>query len=54
VSTDAIIHAVTSEFPLTRYDVAKAGKFPVKLISWLWWALPDEVTDFYIEKKYAC
>eukprot|EP00469_Lotharella_globosa_P011378 CAMPEP_0167774004 /NCGR_PEP_ID=MMETSP0111_2-20121227/1756_1 /TAXON_ID=91324 /ORGANISM="Lotharella globosa, Strain CCCM811" /LENGTH=347 /DNA_ID=CAMNT_0007663747 /DNA_START=11 /DNA_END=1054 /DNA_ORIENTATION=+ len=53
VSTDAIVHAVSSEFPKIRYDVAKAGALPVTAVMWMAWAFPDELGDLYILKKYT-
>jgi short-subunit dehydrogenase len=45
VTTAAIIDAISSKYPQTRYPVANANGIPATVISWLVWALPDRVLD---------
>lgn len=44
-TTPAIVHALTSPFPKTRYPVASANGLSAKTISWLVWALSDRLKD---------
>eukprot|EP00051_Salpingoeca_urceolata_P014182 m.179938 g.179938 ORF g.179938 m.179938 type:complete len:351 (+) comp18003_c0_seq3:2494-3546(+) len=46
VTTDAILHALTSTHPKTRYVVAGFNGVPGWAISWIAWALPDRVADW--------
>lgn len=45
VVTDAIVDAITSPVPKTRYLVANVGPFPAALIAWIKNILPDRVYD---------
>ncbi len=45
-TTPAIVDALTSAFPKTRYPVAGAMGLSAQSISWLVWALSDRVKDF--------
>jgi NAD(P)-dependent dehydrogenase (short-subunit alcohol dehydrogenase family) len=45
VST-AILHALTSLQPFSRYRLANVAGIPAWLLSWLLWILPDCVLDF--------
>jgi NAD(P)-dependent dehydrogenase (short-subunit alcohol dehydrogenase family) len=50
VTTDAILHAISHKYPLTRYTVASGGGMPTSVVAWIMWALPDRVKDFVIAK----
>jgi len=45
VTDEAILHALTSPYPKTRYIVAKAGALPAWLAAWAFWLLSDRVGD---------
>ena len=45
VTSEAIVHAISSQFPQTRYAVATVGKMSALAATCLVWALPDRVVD---------
>lgn len=46
VTSDAIVHAITSQYPQTRYVVASVGKgIPAWIVTFLAWLLPDRLVD---------
>jgi len=45
VTTGAIIHAISSPHPQTRYVVAVVGDIPAWLVATLKWLLPDRLMD---------
>mmetsp|Transcript_16988 Transcript_16988/g.27621 ORF Transcript_16988/g.27621 Transcript_16988/m.27621 type:complete len:324 (-) Transcript_16988:232-1203(-) len=47
VSSAAIIHAITSSYPKTRYAVANVGVIPAWFVLLLKWILPDRVFDVF-------
>ena len=51
VTDEAIAHAITCEFPKTRYRVASAGGMPAEMLSWVMWALTDRAKDFVVKRK---
>ena len=51
VTDEAIAHAITSQYPKTRYRVARAGGMPAEALSWVMWSLPDRVKDFVVARK---
>lgn len=51
VTSDAIVHAMTSSHPHTRYVVAVVGRgIPAKVVVWLAYLLPDRIQDFFTAK----
>lgn len=44
-TTPAIVHALTSAFPKTRYPVAQASGLSGRVLSWLAWLLTDRLKD---------
>jgi short-subunit dehydrogenase len=49
VTDEAIVHALTSPMPLTRYIVANYFGLPAYVIGWTAWLLPDRVQDKLIQ-----
>jgi hypothetical protein len=45
VTSEAILHAVSSQYPNTRYVVANVGGIRADLLEWVIWALPDRILD---------
>ena len=45
VTSEAILHAIRSQFPKTRYAVASGGKLSATAAVFLTWILPDRVVD---------
>lgn len=45
VTTNAIIDALTSKYPKTRYPVANVAGTPASVVVWMKWLLPDRVFD---------
>ena len=46
VTSDAMVDALTSPYPSTRYVVASIGKgIPAWAATWMAWLLPDRVLD---------
>lgn len=45
VTTDAIIHAISSPSPHTRYVVAVVNGLPASLVAYIKWILPDRLMD---------
>jgi len=50
-TTPAIIHAITSRYPKTRYIVGPVGDFPALLVTTLFRILPDRIVDVIL--RYA-
>ena len=51
VTSDAIVHAMTSRTPQTRYVVATVGHgIPASVVAWLAYLLPDRVQDIFTAK----
>lgn len=50
VATDAIMDALVSPFPNTRYVVASVNGTPAWVIGWVLWALPDRSKDLILKK----
>jgi short-subunit dehydrogenase len=48
VTTEAIVHAVSDQYPRTRYPVAAASGLPVWVLGWLDWVQTDRVGDFVL------
>jgi NAD(P)-dependent dehydrogenase (short-subunit alcohol dehydrogenase family) len=44
-TTPAILHALTSKYPKTRYPVARADDLSVTGVSWVMWLLSDRLED---------
>lgn len=44
-TTPAIVHAMTSAFPKTRYPVAQANGLKAVVVSWLVWLFSDRIKD---------
>lgn len=44
-TTPAIVHAMTSAFPKTRYPVAQANGLPAVVVTWLVWLFSDRIKD---------
>ena len=44
-TTPAIVHALTSPFPKTRYPVAQASGLNARVLTWVSWALSDRLKD---------
>ena len=53
VTSEAILHAISSPYPHTRYVVANVAGIPAKLLAWVIWALPDRVIDLMYATKNA-
>lgn len=51
VTTDAIVDAITSPRPRTRYVVGNAGRLPAWLASRIAWLLPDRMMDTLLLKE---
>lgn len=47
-TTPAIVHALVSAFPKTRYPVAEAIGMSATTISWMIWALSDRLKDIML------
>ena len=45
VVSDAVVHAITSPFPQTRYRVATVYGAPAWVLKMITWLLPDRVAD---------
>ena len=45
VTSDAIVHAIRSQYPHTRYAVATVGAMSASVATTLVWLLPDRVID---------
>jgi len=45
VTTDAIMHAITSSLPQVRYVVANADGTPAWVLIWVKWLLPERAWD---------
>ncbi|CAE7662247.1 rebM [Symbiodinium microadriaticum] len=48
VTTEAIRHALRSEYPQTRYVVANVHGIPCQVLAWLMWLLPDRARDIVL------
>ncbi len=48
VTDKAILHAVTSQRPFTRYVVANVQGIPAEILTKAFWLLPDRLTDFIL------
>ncbi len=44
-TTPAIVHALTSAYPKTRYPVAQASGLQAKVLTWVSWVLSDRIKD---------
>lgn len=44
-TTPAIVHALTSAYPKTRYPVAQASGLQAKVLTWVSWGLSDRIKD---------
>lgn len=51
VTSDAILHAISSAQPQTRYTVANVGGIPASILEWVIWILPDRVIDMLYASK---
>lgn len=45
VTSEAILHAVSSPKPKTRYVVANVNGIRADILEWVIWALPDRIID---------
>ena len=45
VTTEAIVHAITSPTPKTRYFMGSAGAMPGWYVARLKWLMPDRMWD---------
>ena len=45
VTNDAIVHALTAEYPKTRYVVANVKGIPAWILTRISWLLPDRIKD---------
>lgn len=50
VTSDAILHAIKSPYPKTRYVVANVDGKAASFLAWLMWLLPDRASDKLIMK----
>ena len=50
VTSDAIVHALTSSTPKTRYVVANVGGIPAWVLTTIAYVLPDRLRDMVIMK----
>ena len=48
VVTNAVIDALTSKYPKTRYPVANAGGIPAVVVDWARWLFPDRLLDLFL------
>ena len=48
VTDKAILHAVTSQRPFTRYVVANVLGIPATILTKVFWLLPDRLADFLL------
>lgn len=51
VTSEAILHAVSSAYPQTRYRVANALKIPAVCLVAMSWVFPDRVMDLIINNQ---
>jgi hypothetical protein len=47
VTSAAVLHALTSTRPKTRYLVSHIDGFPLTLFRWLMWSMSDRVKDVF-------
>lgn len=50
ITSEAILHSITSPTPLTRYPVSSAFGIPATVMRWLSKLLPDRLFDMILEK----
>lgn len=50
VTSEAILHSITSSKPYTRYPVSSAFGIPASILRWLSKLLPDRLFDLLLEK----
>ncbi|CAM9274186.1 unnamed protein product [Ectocarpus fasciculatus] len=48
VTSDAILDALASPYPKTRYVVASVNGTPAWVVAWIFWAVPDRLKDFLV------
>ncbi len=51
VTSQAMEHALTSQYPKTRYPVSNSNGVPSWILSWVCWLLNDRLNDIMIENK---
>lgn len=49
ITSEAIVHSITSSKPLTRYPVSSAFGIPASVLRWLSKILPDRLFDLILE-----
>jgi short-subunit dehydrogenase len=51
VTSVAIEHALTAQFPKTRYPVSNSNGVPSQVLSWVSWLFNDRLNDWLVENK---
>jgi hypothetical protein len=49
-TTPDIVHAITAAFPLTSYTPGNFMGTPTRLCIFLYWLIPDRVTDWFFQE----
>uniref|UniRef100_A0A6B2LCC7 Uncharacterized protein n=1 Tax=Arcella intermedia TaxID=1963864 RepID=A0A6B2LCC7_9EUKA len=52
VTSEVVIHSLTSPYPQTRYYVGNAYQYPIQLVPVILGVLPDRVADFLKANKF--